>query len=94
VISVKVTLQGGARRVRPAVTEPEPGGVMVETDSTTEAVTRFTVDPAQSGSTVTIDTRFPRSGGVRGVVESLLAPRMLSALYAKELDRVAAHLRQ
>ena len=93
VFTLKVTLQGGARQVRMAVTEPEPGRVMVETDATTETVTRFTVDPAEGGSKVTIDTRFRRSGGLRGVVERLLAPMMLCRLYAKELDRVAVYLR-
>jgi hypothetical protein len=93
VISVTVTLQGGARQMRMAVSEPEPGRVMVETDEARKTVTRFTVDPSEGGSTVTIDTRFPRSGRLRGLIESLFAPRMLRALYAKELGRVAEYLR-
>lgn len=92
-ISVTVTLQGGARQMRMAVSEPEPGRVMVETDEAKKTVTRFTVDPSEGGSTVTIDTRLPRSGGLRGLIESLFAPRMLRAPYAKELDRVAEYLR-
>jgi uncharacterized protein YndB with AHSA1/START domain len=92
IISVKVTLLGGARHVRMAITEPEPGRVVAETDSTTQTVTRFTVVAAARGSTVTIDTHFPRSGGLRGVAESLVAPRALRGLFAKELDLLAAYL--
>lgn len=85
IISVKVTFLGGARRVRMAITEPEPGRVVAETDSTTQ-----TVDAVARGSTVTIDTRFRRSGRLRGAAESLVAPRALRRLYIKELDLLAA----
>ncbi len=92
IISVKVTLQGGARTMRMLVSEPEPGRVLVETDAAAHTETRFTVDAASGGSKVTIDTTFLRSRGLRGVFEALVVPRMLRGLYAKELDRLAAHL--
>ena len=92
IISLKVTLIGGSRQVRMAITEPEPGRVLIETDSTTQTVTRFTVDPAEGGSTVKIDTRFPRSAGLRGVAESVVAPGALRKLYFKELALLAAQV--
>jgi len=92
IISVKVTLPGGSRQVHVEITEPEPGRVLVEKDSRTQTVTRFTVDSAEGGSTVTIDTRFPRSAGLRGLAESIVAPRALRNLYVKELDLLATVL--
>jgi hypothetical protein len=92
IISVKVALPGGSRQMRVTVTEPEPGRVLEEADTASGTVTRFTVDPSGGGSITTIDTRFPRSAGLRGHFEAILAPPMLRRLYAKELSRLAAYL--
>ncbi|MHB8588147.1 MAG: SRPBCC family protein [Candidatus Dormibacteraceae bacterium] len=91
VISVKLPVQGGARTLRMTVSEPEPGRVLEEYDQASNTVTRFTVEAADGGSNVRIDTRFPRSGGPRGVVEAIVAPPMLRRRYRKELSLLATY---
>lgn len=81
---------------RMAVTEPEPGRVLVETDQDprSDLVSTFIVDPAEGGhSRVTITTRWTR-GGVRGFLESLLLPRLAAPIYRKEIANLEALARQ
>lgn len=70
------------------MTEPEPGRVMVETDTISGAVTTFTVEPAGSGCQVRIETVFTASGGLQGLMERWFAPQMLGRLYTDELARL------
>jgi hypothetical protein len=91
VVTVKVTLQGGARTSTLEVSEPEPGHVLEEHDRTSGTLTRFTVEPTHGGSTVSIETSFPRSPGLRAFAEALLAPNMLRRLYRKELRLLASY---
>lgn len=68
------------------VGEPEPGRVLIESDPSRRMLTTFTVRRAMGGGTrVRIETRW-FTDGVRGVVERLVAPRMLARLYAEELS--------
>ncbi|HEX6368157.1 MAG TPA: SRPBCC family protein [Longimicrobium sp.] len=87
------TRQGLAMRTfRMAVTEPEPGRLLVETDTESDLVSTFRVEPVEGGhSRVTITTRWTR-GGVQGFVERLLLPTLAGPIYRKEianLERVA-----
>jgi hypothetical protein len=89
-----LTLGGRTSTARVRVDEPEPGRVLTETetDSTRDMFTRFTVDPGPNAtSRVRIDTTWQASG-LRGLVERIVAPRMLRRLYDEELallDRYA-----
>ena len=89
-----LTLGGRTGSARVRVDEPEPGRVLTETelDSTRDMVTSFTVDAGPNAtSRVRIDTTW-RASGLRGLVERILAPRMLRRLYDEELallDRYA-----
>lgn len=89
---IRFTVQTGGRTLhyRQRVEEPEPGRVLVERDLEKVATTTFTVLPDGEGSSVRIDTAW-QAGGVRGVIERLLAPRMLTSLYRDELARLEAY---
>ena len=92
-IRFQMKIGGRLRTLRAAITEPEPGRVLVESDLDGGGITTFTVTPlGNDACQVHILTEWT-SGGLRGWVESFLAPRMLEPLYRKELEilqRVAA----
>ena len=87
-----MTLGGRSTRYRVRVGEPEPGRVLIESDPSRSMLTTFTVDRSpDGGSRVRIDTRW-FTPGVQGLVERLVAPRMLRRVYREELgllDRYA-----
>ncbi|HEV2467623.1 MAG TPA: SRPBCC family protein [Candidatus Sulfotelmatobacter sp.] len=92
VIRFQMNLLGRKQNFRAAVTEPDPGRVLVETylDSN-GAVTTFTVNPgsAPADSHVTISTELPVSGGFRGFLERKFASFLLRPIYVKELQNLA-----
>jgi hypothetical protein len=55
VVRFQMRLLGRTRTFRAAVTEPEPGRVLVETDLGRGAVTTFTVDPCGEGQGARVD---------------------------------------
>ena len=92
VATFRVTLGGVSQDYRTEVQEPEPGRVLTETDAHVGSFTTFTVTPEDGGSRVRIVTTWPSKGGVRGLFERLIAPRMIRKLYNDELtllDRYA-----
>jgi polyketide cyclase/dehydrase/lipid transport protein len=89
-IRFEMYLLGRTFRLRAAVTEPEPGRVLVETDLDRDTVTTFTVDPEASRSArVTIHTRMTVRG-LAGFIQRWLVPRLLRPLYREELQKLAA----
>jgi hypothetical protein len=88
VVRYTVTSGGRPRTYRDVITEPEPGRVLVETDEAAGKVTTFTVEANGDQSLVKIETVFPAAGGLAGLIERWLAPRLLAALYKDELDRL------
>ena len=97
IIRFEITLGGTTRSTRAAITEPEPGRMLLETDLDTGAVTRFTVDPVSgpappggaARSRVTITTVWS-TPGLRGSIERVLAPRLLQKVYAEELRNLGS----
>jgi Polyketide cyclase / dehydrase and lipid transport len=84
-----LTLAGRTQSYRVRVGEPEPGRVLIESDPSRCLITTFTVDRDPSGgSVVTIRTRW-----FGGIVERMLAPRMLRRLYDAELALLDRHAR-
>ena len=87
-----LTIGGRTSAYRVRVGEPEPGRVLIESDPSRRMLTTFTVDrEPYGGSRVRIETRW-YTDGVQGLVERLVAPRMLRAIYREELrllDRYA-----
>jgi hypothetical protein len=92
---VRFHLRAGGRRqtLRAAITEPDPGRVLAETNLEGKvAVTTFTVAPEGVGemSTVTIATEMSVRKGVLGAIERFLTTRALQPLYREQLRRLAA----
>ncbi len=88
VITYSVTAGGRTRSYRMAVSEPEPGRVLRETDANSSLATTFTVIPAGAQSRVRIETSWDGAGGVGGFFEKLFAPMALRKIYEDELNRL------
>jgi hypothetical protein len=92
VIRFQMSLFGRKQTFRAAITEPEPGRVLVETDlDTNGAVTTFSVNPggAPADSHVTISTELPVRSGFLGKVERAMTTMLLRPIYVKELQNLA-----
>ncbi len=92
VIRFQLSVLGKKQTYRAAITEPEPGRVLVETDlDSNGAVTTFTVDPgsAPADSRVTIATELPVRSGFLGRIEKSLTTLLLRPMYEKELANLA-----
>ena len=92
VIRFQMSTFGKKQEFRAAITEPEPGRVLVETDlDSNGAVTTFTVNPgtAPADSHVTISTELPVRSGFLGRVERILTTVLLRPIYTKELQNLA-----
>ena len=96
VFSMTMRAFGQTTHARMAVTEPEPGRVLVESDAdpASDLHTIFTVEPDGAASRVRFDTRWHPKPGIAGLVERLFAPRFLRGVYADELRRLDAYARQ
>ena len=90
----KLTAGGRTRQLRTEVTEPEPGRVLIESDTLSSSVTTWTVTPEGNACQVRISTTWQGAGGVGGVFERLFAPRVLRRLYDDELNRLDAYARE
>ncbi len=91
--SFQLTAGRRTRSYRMRVDEPEPGRVLTESDERSSLVTTFTVTPDGAGCRVRIGTRWQGAGGVGGFFERLFAPRVLTGLYADELERLDRYVR-
>ena len=82
-----MTLLGRTSTCHSLITEPEPGRVMVETETISKTVTTFTVDPgAVSGrSRVTIACAFQGRYGIFGVIERWVVTRLMTPVLAEEI---------
>ncbi|HWS89943.1 MAG TPA: SRPBCC family protein [Pyrinomonadaceae bacterium] len=89
VIRFQMRVLGQTRVMRAAVTEPEPGRVLVETDTGGDGpVTTFVVEPEGAGSRVTFSTEMTSAGGPFGVLERFVLRRVLRRVYAAELKQL------
>ncbi len=94
VVRFTVTAGGRQRAYRMEVSEPEPGRVLVESDTNSSLVTTFTVEPRGASSAVRVTTTWTGAGGIGGFFERRFAPKAMERIYADELDRLDAHVRQ
>ena len=84
VIRFQMSLFGKNQTFRAAITEPEPGHILVETYlDANGAVTTFTVNQgsAPADSHVTISTELPVRSGFSGYVEKSLTTALLRPIY-------------
>ncbi len=89
----RFTLTAGrrSREYRMAVSEPEPGRVLTESDTGSSLVTSFRVTPEGSASRVKIETTWEGARGVGGFFERMFAPRVIKGIYADELERLNSY---
>jgi len=92
VINFQMRFLGRLQRSRAAITEPEPGRVLVETVLDQDLVTTFTVDPRDDGqhAYVTITTDIGLPDNIVGTFQGWLTKRLLHPTYERELDQLAA----
>lgn len=91
-ITFQMRLMGKLQTFRAAITEPEPGRVLVETVLETGTVTTFRVEPRDDGNSayVTITTETKVRDGMSGRLEGWFATRLLRPVYVKELAQLTA----
>jgi hypothetical protein len=89
----KLTAGGRTREYQMNVAEPEPGRVLTESDTSSSAVTTFTVTPQGGASLVQISTAWDGAPGIGGFFERMFAPRVMRAIYLDELNRLDAYAR-
>ena len=92
VIRFQMRVLGRVRTFRAAITEPEPGRVLAETDLDTGTLTTFTVVPVEDGrkSRVIITTDIGTRGGLPGRLERFLVTRLLRPVYQREIEQLGA----
>ena len=94
VIRYTLTAGGRKRAYRVQIDEPEPGRTLRESDTSSSAVTTFTVSPEGGASRVKIATSWEGAKGMGGFFEGLFAPRVLRRVYQDELRRLDSYARQ
>ena len=93
IVLVEGRFAGRTRVIRGIVTEPEPGRLLVESYPEERMVTSFHIVPVGSArSDVTISTVLPRRWGLLGWMQERVVRRLLSGVFAEELELVAAYL--
>ena len=96
IIRFQMQLLGRLQSFHAEITEPEPGHTLVETDLNSGVVTIFTVDPRSDGqeALVTITTTTTVPDGILGKIQGWLTTRLLHPIYEKELDQLAAVVKE
>jgi hypothetical protein len=90
VIRVDMRVLGQAQTFRAAISEPEPGRVLVEANDTGYTTT-FTVEPRADGhSDVSIETEPPQRGGLRMALQRRLVKRLMLPVFERELQQLEA----
>jgi hypothetical protein len=91
IMRFKMTAFGRTESFRGAVTEPEPGRVLVETYFDSKTVTTFTVEPHEGAthSRVTFATVIETRSGVSGILERFFVTRFLKKTYRREQQNLA-----
>jgi hypothetical protein len=82
---------GTTRNFHQVVSTPEPGRVLVESNTDGSGETTFTLTPVDEGrrTHLHIVTEMETHGGLMGTVERALIPRMILPIYREELDNLA-----
>lgn len=95
VVRFTVTAGGRQRAYRMAVTEPEPGRVLTESDTGSSLVTTYTVDAdGPQSCAVHVETTWQGAGGVGGFFEKRFAPVAMQRIYAEALAKLDVYARR
>jgi Polyketide cyclase / dehydrase and lipid transport len=95
VFRATVTVMGVQSHFHMAVSEPQPGQVIAESDLENGTVTTFMLMPAQGGAQtqVTISTAWTPKPGIAGWLERLFNPMTLRQIYNTELAQLNSYVR-
>ncbi len=95
VIRFRTRAFGVERPGSAAVSEPEPGRVLVENNTPSTIVTTFTVASLDNGrrSHVTIASDWQPARGISGKLEQAMYPFIMRRWYTKELKLLAAFVK-
>jgi hypothetical protein len=93
IINFQTRVLGTTQRFRSAITEPQPGSVLVETNlGEPGGKTTFTVEAVNGGSrsivTIATDGTTKRGGGL-AVIERFMTTLMMRRIYKAELNQIA-----
>jgi hypothetical protein len=95
VFHITVRTLGRRQRLHMRVGEPEPGRLLTETNLDTGVVTEFSVAPQGGGSRAQarMSSEWETAGGVRGLVDRLVTPRLMGRMFAKQLRQLDQYVR-
>ena len=95
IFHITVRMLGRRQRLHMRVAEPAPGQVLTETNLDTGVVTEFTVAPRDGGSRTLagMSSEWESQGGVRGLVDRLVTPRLMGRMFAKQLHQLDQYMR-
>jgi hypothetical protein len=93
IIRTSVTMWGNEYPFRAIVSEPEPGRLLVETDTESGQYTHFIFEPLNGGrqTRVTFASEFPMVKGFMGLIQRLSMPSIVRKMYVKELHNLAEY---
>jgi ribosome-associated toxin RatA of RatAB toxin-antitoxin module len=93
VVNAYMRVMGTAFEYHLVVSEPEPGRVLAEEDTTKGTHTTFTFKPLNTQSTeLTIATDAKTSNGFMGWMEQMTMPGIMRQIYEKELKQIADYV--
>jgi hypothetical protein len=92
VMRFSLHVAGTTRNFHQTVSEPEPGRVLVESNTDGSGETTFTLTPVDDGrrTHLRIVTAMDAHGGLMGALERMMTPRMILPIYHEELGNLAA----
>jgi uncharacterized protein YndB with AHSA1/START domain len=95
IFRITVRVLGRRQRLHMRVAEPEPGQVLTETNLDTGVVTEFTVAPRDGGSRTLagMASEWETKGGLRGLADRLVTPRLMARMFAKQLHQLDQYVR-
>jgi sugar/nucleoside kinase (ribokinase family) len=95
IFHITVRMLGRRQRLHMRVAEPEPGQVLTETNLDTGVVTQFRVTPRDgpSRALVRMSSQWETAGGLRGLADRLVTPRLMGRMFAKQLRQLDQYLR-
>jgi hypothetical protein len=93
IVITRLKVMGQEFVYRQAITEPEPGRLLVETDTETGQFSSFRFEPVNSGKQthLTIYSEFRAKPGFAGWIEKLMQPMIVGRIYRQELRNIAAY---
>jgi Polyketide cyclase / dehydrase and lipid transport len=95
VFHITLRMLGRRQRLHMRVGEPEPGRVLTETNLDTGVITEFTVAPREGGSRTLagMSSEWEPQGGLRGLTDRLVTPRLMGRMFTKQLRQLDQYIR-